>query len=126
MQNRLALVVDDEPSIRRYVSVILQSNGFETVEAKNGGEGWRVVQTFGGRLDLIVSDIQMPEGDGISLARSVGACYPSIPFVLVSGYVRPELSLEVAFLQKPFLPSQFLRVVHKLIGYQAQAAGSPA
>ena len=115
MSNRLALVVDDDASVRRYVSAILHSTGFQTLDATSGTEGLEVVQNVNGRLDLIISDIQMPNGDGISLACSIAAAYPTIPLLLISGYVQRELEGVVEFLQKPFLPKQLIGVVNKLI-----------
>ncbi len=124
MAYRLVLVVDDDAGIRRYVSTILHGIGFRTVEAESGTEGFRVVQDVNGRLDLIVSDIVMPNGDGISLASSVAASYPAIPLLLVSGYVKQKLQdmngAVVEFLPKPFLPDKLIGAVTKLTGTNEQ------
>jgi DNA-binding NtrC family response regulator len=124
MAGKLALIVDDEPGIREYVGAILHCAGFETVEARGGTEGFRIVQELSGRLDLIVSDIQMPDGDGISLAYSVAALYPGIRCLLISGRRRPELKANMEFLQKPFLPAQFLQAIRHLTGAKLQCAMS--
>ncbi len=116
MEHKVALVVDDEPSVRHYMSAVLRSDGFQTLEASGGTEGFRLAQAVHGRLDLIVSDIQMPDGDGISLASSVGMEYPAIPCLLVSAFPQAEITMDVGFLQKPFLLAEFLRVVRKMTG----------
>jgi len=109
----VSLVVDDEPSIRKYVSTILQEEGFRTMEAEDGAQALRIVQELGGKVDLIVSDIQMPNGDGLSLARAVGESFPAVPVILVSGNVKADDGFE--FLKKPFLPDELVSVVRKLV-----------
>ena len=64
-------MVDDEPSIRRYITSILHLEHFQTLEAEDGSRALQIVQELGGGVDLIVSDIQMPNGDGLSLAHAV-------------------------------------------------------
>jgi DNA-binding NtrC family response regulator len=124
MASKLALIVDDEPGVRQFVRAMLHCDGFETLEARGGTEGFRIVQALRGRLDLIVSDIQMPDGDGISLAYSVAAVYPRVRCLLISGHRRPELKPNMEFLQKPFLPAQFLQVIRHLIGNTQKRAMS--
>jgi CheY-like chemotaxis protein len=61
MQDGFALVVDGESTVRHHISAVFCSDGFKILEAAGGAEAFRLVQTLHGRLDLIVSDIQMPE-----------------------------------------------------------------
>src|ERR1700675_4545169 len=67
----LSLVVDDDPDIRAYIKQILKRDGFETLEAGGGNAALEIVKLLDGCLDLIVTDIQMPEGDGLSFANAV-------------------------------------------------------
>ena len=67
----VSLVFDDEPSIRRYVSTILQREEFRTLEAEDGAQALQIIQELDGSVDLIVSDIQMPNVDGLTLARTI-------------------------------------------------------
>lgn len=119
----LVLVVDDDASIRRYVKTVLDGIGFRTVEAESGTDGLRVVQDVNGRLDLVISDILMQNGDGFSLASSVTASYPKVPLLFISGYFQQEFQgIEGAFefLPKPFLPDALIRTVKKLISKNEQ------
>jgi two-component system cell cycle sensor histidine kinase/response regulator CckA len=107
-----SLVVDDEPAVRRYVSAILQSENFLTLEAEDGAQALQMVRELDGDVDLIVSDIQMPNVDGLSLAQAVKRSFPGIPVILVSGNAKPDASFE--FVKKPFLPATLIGVVRKL------------
>jgi CheY-like chemotaxis protein len=113
----VSLVVDDEPSIRKYVGAILRAEGFRTMEAEDGAQALRIVQELGGGVDLIVSDIQMPNGDGLSLARAVRESFPAVPVILVSGNVKADDGFE--FVKKPFLPGALMSVVRRLVPQRA-------
>jgi CheY-like chemotaxis protein len=110
----VTLVVDDEPAVRKYIAAILRKEHLETVEAADGAEGMQIVRTMGAELGLIVSDIQMPNLDGVSFAYAVKAAHPDIPILLISG--REDSSPGFAFLRKPFLPNVLLAAVRRLWG----------
>jgi CheY-like chemotaxis protein len=109
---RISLVVDDEPSIRRYITSILHLEHFQTLEAEDGSRALQIVQELGGGVDLIVSDIQMPNGDGLSLADAVKKSFPAMPVILVSGNLKSDQGVECA--KKPFLPATLVGVVRKV------------
>ena len=120
----VSLVVDDEPLVRHYMSTILRTEGFRTLEAASGAEALRLVKVLGGRLNLIVSDVHMPDGDGVSLVSLVGEEYPAIPCLLVSAFEQPVVPMNAGFLRKPFLPSDFLRAVRRLMARHPAPAGA--
>lgn len=120
----IVLVVDDERMVREYVKSILLTNGFQTVEAANGKEALAVVQQTEGRLDAIVSDIQMPKLDGISFVREVRERYPRIPCILISGVVQLDSTANLHFLRKPFLPAQLLNVLRRAIAEAPRVMGA--
>ena len=115
----VSLVVDDDPSVRRYVRTVLQQGDFRTLEAEDGVQALQIVQELDGGVDLIVSDIQMPNGDGLSLAHAIRSSFPAVPVILVSGYAKPDAGF--AFVQKPFLPATLMSVVWKLFASKAGA-----
>jgi len=110
---RISLVVDDEPAVRKYISAILQREHFQTVEAGDGEHGLRIVQELGEEVALIVSDIHMPNGDGVAFAQAVKAAFPAVPIILVSGQAEPHP--EFGFIRKPFLPSTLLNTVREAV-----------
>lgn len=117
----VSLIADDEPAVRRFISEILQQEHFHTLEAENGSQALRMVQELDGKVDLIVSDIQMPNGDGLSLARAVKDAYPAVRIILISGQPTPDASFE--FVKKPFLSETLVKAVRKMERARAQAAG---
>jgi two-component system cell cycle sensor histidine kinase/response regulator CckA len=131
MPDRICLIVDDEPSIRADLRPILEWEGIQSLEADNAAEALRIVQKLGGRLDLIVSDIEMPgEMNGIDPAYSVRNSFPAIPVVLISGYADLESVKEAAanfeFTQKPFVSETILMAVKKMLGSEdANASHTP-
>lgn len=115
MSTRSCLIVDDEPSIRAYVKAILEREQFQTLEAQNGVEALHMVEKLGEILDLIVSDIRMPDGDGITFACAVREIFPTLPIVFISGYAEVERQQHPSgafeFVQKPFLPGTLLEAM---------------
>src|SRR5258708_4910684 len=99
MVHKVTLVVDDEASIRKYVSAILQLEHFQTVEAENGCDGLQIVCDLGNDLELVVSDIQMPNCDGLTFAHAVKEAFPAVPVILISGGAEPNTEVD-AFVQK--------------------------
>ena len=118
MSHKISLVVDDEPSVRKFITAVLQNNGFQTLEAKNGVHALELLRKLGGAVDLVVSDIQMPLMDGIALACSVRAEFPAIPVILVSGYsdlLQAHRLHAFEFVPKPFLPATLSKAVKKVM-----------
>ena len=80
------LVAEDDPSVRAFVVSALTMKGHEVVAEEDGGLAAETVEAEGGRFDLLLSDIKMPVMDGIALALQVGATYPGITIVLMTGF----------------------------------------
>lgn len=78
------LITEDEDSLRRFVARALQLDGHETFEAADGAEGLACLQE--GQFDLLLSDIRMPEMDGIELAHLASAQFPAMKILLMTGY----------------------------------------
>lgn len=115
MYSKLCLIVDDEPSIRAYVRAILEREQFQTMESENGVEALRLVEKVGGKLDVIVSDVQMPDGDGLTFIRSARELFPTLPIVMMSGFFEPDRQqipgTLFKFVPKPFLPATLLKAI---------------
>ncbi len=125
------MVVEDEEAVRFCVSMILETHGYTVLAANNGVEALAVWQAHGSRIDLLLTDMVMPEElTGIELAQRLLAEKPSLNVVFTSGYSR-ELSSSKSpfptrhrFLAKPYLASSLLQAVRDCLD-QRPASISP-
>lgn len=79
------LVVDDDVDLRELMQFIFQNQGFTVVSADSGNSAFQIIQSS--KVDLVVSDIRMPSGDGIQLLQNVQSYNPLIPIVIfVTGF----------------------------------------
>jgi putative nucleotidyltransferase with HDIG domain len=103
-----ALVVDDDVQVRRTLSRVLQALGMTTLEAGNGREALALLDDQGG-VPLIVSDINMPEMDGIAFLREVHRRWPDIAVIMLTGVADVSTAVDCLkhgafdYLQKPVL-----------------------
>jgi DNA-binding NtrC family response regulator len=113
----LCLIVDDDPSIRNFVRAILRTEDFETIEADGGAAALEMVHKLGGSVDLIITDIQMPGGDGRMLASQVAAAFPAVRVIVMSGYGEDRADRD--FVAKPFSWETMLGVVRRVLARAA-------
>lgn len=80
------LVAEDDDNVRAFVTRALEMSGHEVVETSDGGLALEAAIAEDGRFDLLLSDIKMPVMDGIGLALAVGAQFPDITILLMTGF----------------------------------------
>lgn len=120
------LVAEDDDNVRSFVVRALQMSGHDVLDASDGGLAMEIVQEEEGQFDLLVSDIKMPVMDGISLALSVGATYPDLTIVLMTGFADQRErahgldALIYDVINKPFSLAQLIEKVDDAL------AGKPA
>lgn len=86
-KSSLLLLVDDEPTITKYMGLVLGREGFQVLTAFNAEEGWALFQRQVPRVRAVVTDLAMPGAwNGLELARRVREAAPNTPVFLVSGY----------------------------------------
>ena len=111
------LLVEDEEGLRSLNARGLRSRGYSVIEASNGVEAMEALEEKDGAVDLVVSDVVMPEMDGPTLLREMRIRNPNLKIIFVSGYAEeafdkslPE-NEQFAFLAKPFALSALVAKV---------------
>ncbi|WP_206513266.1 cell cycle histidine kinase CckA [Pelagibacterium montanilacus] len=119
--NERILIVEDEESVRAFSARALSATGYEVFEAGSGEEALEVLEELDGKLDLLISDVVMPEMDGPSLLVQVRKTYPDLKVIFVSGYAEESVrqGLEddrsVEFLPKPYSLDQINSKVKEVL-----------
>ena len=119
--NKTVLVVDDSASIRQVVSMTLKGAGYQTIEARDGKDA--LSKLAGNRVHLVISDVNMPNMDGITLLKELKQrpdtkFTPVIMLTTESEASKKEQGRAAgakAWVVKPFAPEQMLAAVAKLI-----------
>ncbi len=102
------LLVEDEPSILKMVTMMLEMEGYKVLPAGSPGEAIRTAREHSGEIHLVVSDVVMPEMNGRDLARNILSLYPMVKRLFMSGYTANVIAHHgvldegVNFIQKPF------------------------
>lgn len=129
----LILVIDDEESLRSLLRRALARAGHEAVEARDGREGLRLARET--RFDLVITDIIMPEMEGIDFILHLHRSSPSTPIIAISGggRIRPEGYLKTALLAgakraltKPFTIAELMAAVDECLGSGSKPAAAAA
>ena len=115
------LLVEDEDGVRALAGYVLRDCGYEVLEARNGAEALRVAGGHTGQIELVVTDVVMPQMGGREVAERVAALHPEARVLFLSGYTDDAivrhgiLEEEVAFLQKPFTTAALARKVREVL-----------
>ena len=116
-RTRTVLIVDDDPQILRLVEKMLRPRNVNVLSAPRPTEALLICQQQ--PVDLLISDVLMPEMDGNKLAERVLKLHPQASVLLISGHYKDPpaaaKSGQVRFLKKPFFPSQLIQFLHELL-----------
>jgi two-component system cell cycle sensor histidine kinase/response regulator CckA len=115
------LLVEDEEAVRRGGKRMLETRGYTVHEAGSGVEALEIMEELDGKVDIVVSDVVMPEMDGPTLLRELRKTYPDLKFIFVSGYAEDAFARNLppeskfGFLPKPFSLKQLAVVVKETL-----------
>lgn len=124
------VVVEDDEIMRDLLQRTLERVGLTVLSASDGAEALALCQQHVGKIDLVVSDIVMPRLNGIEFSERIRAARPETKFLFITGFGDqfPELNDLVksgaSLLEKPFLPSEFLRRLEETLGEGKSATGT--
>jgi PAS domain S-box-containing protein len=114
------LLVDDEEGVRKLVTAVLRSNGYDVLEAANGPGALATYEKNGHKIDMVLTDIVMPQMTGFELGRELTARTPGLKILYMSGYRDNTIGRATGeppkpFLHKPFTPDILLTKVREVL-----------
>jgi CheY-like chemotaxis protein len=115
------LIVDDEDIVRALTRRILEEGGYEIIEARNGVEALSIFEKPDCKIDLLITDVVMPQMGGRELAKRLAIKYPATRILFTSGYSdnaairREKQEFGANFIEKPFTPVSLSQKVRQLL-----------
>ena len=120
---RTVLMVDDDPQILRLMHAMLGPHNVKVLAAPRPSDALRICGEE--TVDVLISDISMPEMDGNKLAERVFKLNPRVRVLLISGAVDQAPAVkggQVRFLKKPFFPAELIRLLQEMLADRAECA----
>lgn len=126
----LILFVDDEPEVRSIARITLEQQGYRMIEAEDGAQALKTYNERKAEINLVVTDVLMPNLDGLGLAARLHKISPDLPVLLLSGHVLEEDlwapgNARLRYLMKPYRLADLQAAVVDLIGPPTQAPEPP-
>ncbi|OQX84338.1 MAG: hypothetical protein B6D63_04915, partial [Candidatus Latescibacteria bacterium 4484_7] len=115
------LVVEDEEIIRSLIDRVLSANGYCVTLSSTIAKAIELFENSQEEYDLVLSDVVLPDGNGIKLVEKIKSIKPDIPVILSSGYSEKQtqgiesIGVNYRFLPKPYKPSQLLEIVYSAL-----------
>jgi DNA-binding NtrC family response regulator len=113
------LLVEDDAGVQQFVWRLLEAFGFTVLTASNGIAALEAARSHPGTIDLLLSDMQMPQMGGLELAKAIAEERPGIKVLIMSGepWGMEQASMSgLPFLQKPFTPTALRDSIKALVG----------
>lgn len=116
----MILVVEDEQAVREVAVVTLEKMGYKVLYSDNGKSALDLCHEYGGKIDLIISDVIMPVMDGVTFRENIRERWPDCKFIFMSGYPEDTVtqydSLQnTPFIQKPFKSHDLLKLIRTVL-----------
>lgn len=117
------LLVEDEDALRTSIRRLLQTEGYNVLEAQNGASALQLLaEPASHDVALVLTDLRMPVMDGRQLAAALARVRPNLPIVFMSGYTAQLMDMrlispDLAFLAKPFRNDELMAAVRRHIGH---------
>lgn len=121
------LVVDDTDAVLKLVATILEAANFHVLRANSGPAAVKLAANYSGKIDLLLSDVQMPEMSGPQLGDALKQARPDIHVMFMSGFVGGDLlvlNYGWAFIDKPFVPKQLVEMVNTVLHSPDKSQGN--
>jgi DNA-binding response OmpR family regulator len=115
---RTILVVEDDPSVRTVIQLLLEAEHYRVVAVTNGAAALALAESLDGGIDLLVIDVVLPGGSGPALVARLRAAGHDLPVLYISGWPEPPeeiLDSRAHFLTKPFAPGELARTIAAIL-----------
>lgn len=122
------LVVDDDPGLSEVIGMLLEREGYAVKRAGTKKEGIGVVEA--GELDLVVTDLKLPDGTGLDVIAGVRARRPRLPIIMITSYSSMESAIDALragandYVIKPFNNDEFLRAIARALNDRRMVRGA--
>jgi DNA-binding NtrC family response regulator len=122
MSKAKVLVIDDEQIVRTSCSRALVPEGYDVKLAKNGLEGLSMIKEEG--FEIILTDLKMPDMDGIEVLKRIKEGWPSIEVIIITGYQTVDTAVKSIklgafdYIEKPFTPDALITAVAKALDHR--------
>ena len=122
------LVVEDYPDLRELIEEILKAAGYQVLSAPDGAAGLKLAREHAGEIDVLLTDVVMPNMLGPDLADALKADYSGLRVLFMSGHAQPALGMTTLapgtrLLQKPFMAEELLDQLREVLAAPVDAAG---
>jgi CheY-like chemotaxis protein len=126
------LLAEDEAAVRHSTREFLSLNGYIVLEAKNGTDALAIAREYKGPIDLMITDVVMPQMGGAKLAGELSSERPTMKVLFVSGYAEATvqrhgaIDVTTRFLQKPFSLRTLARKIREVLDTEVPALAAAA
>ncbi|HAE38027.1 MAG TPA: hybrid sensor histidine kinase/response regulator [Candidatus Riflebacteria bacterium] len=123
--NELLLLVEDEPTLMKMTKMLLERLGYQVMAAGTPGKALEIARSEKGSIQLLITDIVMPEMDGVALSEQIKKIHPEIRTLFMSGYTSGMVTSNdivktgCHFIQKPFSIEEMAKLVDKILNKPA-------
>ena len=107
------LLVDDDRQLRRICRIVLERAGYCIIEADSARAAEPLWDEHARRIDMLVTDFEMPGITGLKLSVLLRATKPELKVLIISGNCQEAIPSSIQFLRKPFLPSELVETVRR-------------
>jgi DNA-binding NtrC family response regulator len=126
--NERVLLIDDDPGVSEVIGLLLEREGYAVVRAGTLKQGKARVEA--GELDLVVTDLKLPDGTGLDAIAAIRARHPRLPIVMITSYSSMESAIgalragAVDYVIKPFNNDEFLRCIARALNERRLVRGA--
>jgi DNA-binding NtrC family response regulator len=116
---RKVLIVDDKENMRSFLTDVVELRQHASIEATDGEEAWKILSQK--EVDLVITDIVMPNMNGLELLQKIRSIDPLLPVIVVTAYGSPETEQKVmkmgasAYLTKPFQLDEMEELLDRIL-----------